>query len=40
MEEQVKKKLSKNKSPEQIADELEEDIVTIQNIISKIESEE
>lgn len=40
LEEQVKKKLSKNKSPEQIADELEEDIVTVQDIISKIESEE
>lgn len=40
LEEQVKKKLSKAKSPEQIADELEEDIVTIQDIISKIESEE
>lgn len=38
--EQVKKKLSKNKSPAQIADELEEDIVTVQDIILKIESEE
>ena len=37
LEEQVKKKLAKNKTPEQIAEELEEDISTIQTIISKIE---
>lgn len=37
LEELVKKKLQKNKSPEVIAEELEEDISTIQNIISLIE---
>ena len=36
LEEQVRKKLSKNKSPELIAEELEENIVTIKNIIEKI----
>ena len=36
LEELVKKKLQKNKSPEIIADELEEDISVIQNIIMKI----
>ena len=36
LEELVKKKLQKNKSPEIIADELEEDISVIQNIITKI----
>ena len=36
LEEQVKKKLLKDKSPEQIAEELEEDIITIQEIIEKI----
>lgn len=35
--EQVKKKLAKKKSPEVIADELEEDISTIQEIIKQIE---
>ena len=36
LEELVKKKLQKNKSPEIIAEELEEDISVIQNIIMKI----
>ena len=36
LEEQVRKKLLKNKSPELIAEELEENIVTIKNIIEKI----
>lgn len=36
LEELVKKKLKKNKSPEIIAEELEEDISVIQNIIMKI----
>lgn len=36
LEEQVRKKLSKNKSPELIAEELEENIVTIKSIIEKI----
>lgn len=35
--EQVKKKLSKNKSIEQIADDLEEDVSTIQQIISTLD---
>lgn len=35
--EQIKKKLAKKKSPEVIADELEEDISTIQEIIKQIE---
>lgn len=36
LEEQVRKKLLKDKSPELIAEELEENIVTIKNIIEKI----
>ena len=36
LEELVKKKLQKNKSPEIIAEELEEDISVIQNIITNI----
>ena len=36
LEELVKKKLQKNKSPEIIAEELEEDISVIENIIMKI----
>ena len=36
LEELVKKKLQKNKSPEIIAEELEEDISVIQNVIMKI----
>ena len=36
LEEQVRKKLLKNKSPELIAEELEENIVTIKSIIEKI----
>ena len=36
LEEQVRKKLLKNKSPELIAEELEENIVTIKNIIENI----
>ena len=36
LEEQVKKKVLKDKSAEQIAEELEEDITTIQDIIEKI----
>ncbi len=36
LEELIKKKLLKDKSPEQIAEELEEDIITIQEIIEKI----
>lgn len=35
--EQIKKKLAKKKSPEVIADELEEDISTIQEIVKQIE---
>ena len=36
LEEQVRKKLLKDKSPELIAEELEENIVTIKNIIERI----
>ena len=36
LEELVKKKLQKNKSPEIIAEELEEDISVIENVIIKI----
>ena len=36
LEEQVKKKLQKNKTPEVIAEELEEDISVVQDIIAKI----
>ena len=36
LEEQVRKKLLKNKSPELIAEELEENITTIKNIIENI----
>ena len=36
LEELVKKKLQKNKSPEIIAEELEEDISVIQNVIMKV----
>lgn len=35
----VKKKLTKNESVENIADDLEQDIFTIQQIISKLEKE-
>ena len=36
LEELVKKKLQKNKSPEIIAEELEENISVIQNVIMKV----
>ena len=36
LEELVKKKLQKNKSPEIIAEELEEDISVIENVIIKV----